>query len=73
MLRTSDKNRGAATPGTHRGSTRSDDATASPATLAEMGISKDESSRYQQLAAMPDEHFETAVLGSSPLLGTTLE
>jgi hypothetical protein len=30
-------------------------------TLNEMGLTKDESSRYQQLAAMPDEHFETAV------------
>lgn len=30
-------------------------------TLADMGLTKDESSRYQQLAAMPAEHFETAV------------
>jgi hypothetical protein len=30
-------------------------------TLADMGLTRDESSRYQQLAAMPDEHFETAV------------
>jgi sRNA-binding carbon storage regulator CsrA len=30
-------------------------------TLAEMGLTRDESSRYQQLAAMPAEHFETAV------------
>ena len=37
--------------------TRSDDAT----TLQDMGLTKNESSRYQQLAAMPDEHFETAV------------
>lgn len=26
-----------------------------------MGLTKDESSRYQQLAAMPAEHFKTAV------------
>lgn len=30
-------------------------------TLAEIGISKDLSSRSQQLAAMPAEHFETAI------------
>ena len=39
----------------HRGS--SHDTT----TLSEIGITRDQSSRYQQLAAMPDEHFETAV------------
>ena len=33
----------------------------SPPTLAEMGLTQNESSRYQQLAAMPVEHFETAV------------
>jgi hypothetical protein len=32
---------------------RSNDATGSPPTLREMGLTKDESSRYQQLAAMP--------------------
>lgn len=31
------------------------------AAMADMGLTKDESSRYQQLAAMPAEHFETAV------------
>ena len=30
-------------------------------TLSDIGITRDQSSRYQQLAAMPDEHFETAV------------
>jgi hypothetical protein len=40
---------------------RSNDATGSVPTLAQMGLTKDESSRYQQLAAMPAEHFETAV------------
>lgn len=34
---------------------------ARPPTLADMGLTRDESSRYQQLAAMPAEHFETAV------------
>jgi hypothetical protein len=32
-----------------------------PPTLAQMGLTHNESSRYQQLAAMPAEHFETAV------------
>ena len=32
-----------------------------PPTLAEMGITKDQSSRYQSLASMSDEHFEAAV------------
>lgn len=35
--------------------------TDSPPTLADMGLTRDESSRYQQLAAMPAEYFETAV------------
>lgn len=29
--------------------------------IQQLGISKDQSSRWQALAAMPDEHFETAV------------
>lgn len=47
--------------GGHAMKARSNDATEVPPTLAEMGLSKSESSRYQQLAAMPAEHFETAV------------
>lgn len=31
------------------------------ATLRDLGITRDQSSRYQKLAAMPAEHFETAV------------
>lgn len=30
-------------------------------TLTDIGITRDQSSRWQALAAMPDEHFETAV------------
>jgi hypothetical protein len=44
----------------HGGDRKSDSRSDAP-TLNEMGITKDQSSRYQQLAAMPDEHFETAV------------
>lgn len=38
-------------------------------TLAQMGLTKDESSRYQQLAAMPAEHFETAVATAKATAG----
>jgi hypothetical protein len=34
-----------------------------------MGLSKSESSRYQQLAAMPAEHFETAVATAKATAG----
>ena len=34
---------------------------AKPATLSEIGITANESSRYQKLANMPEEHFETAI------------
>jgi hypothetical protein len=30
-------------------------------TLTDLNITRDQSSRWQKLAAMPDEHFETAV------------
>lgn len=40
-----------------------------PPTLAEIGITKSESSRYQQLAAMPAEHFETAVATAKATAG----
>jgi len=32
-----------------------------PPSLRDLGITRNQSSRYQKLAAMPDEHFETAV------------
>lgn len=34
-----------------------------------MGLTRDESSRYQQLAAMPAEHFETAVATAKATAG----
>lgn len=40
---------------------QSNDATVSEPTLKAIGLTKDQSSRYQQLAAMPEKHFETAV------------
>ena len=44
------------------------DRNAAP-TLADMGLTKSESSRYQQLAAMPSEHFETAVATAETTAG----
>lgn len=38
-------------------------------TLSEIGLTKSESSRYQQLAAMPSEHFETAVATAKATAG----
>lgn len=38
----------------------SDDATSRP-TLSDLGLTRDQSSRYQQIAAMPARHFETAI------------
>ena len=40
---------------------RSNPSTAVPPTLADTGLTRDQSSRYQQLAAKPEEHLETAV------------
>ena len=38
-------------------------------TLAEIGITKDQSANYQRLAAMPDDHFETAVATAKATAG----
>jgi hypothetical protein len=40
---------------------RSENSTAHPKTLAELGISKQESSDWQKLAAVPQDEFETAL------------
>jgi hypothetical protein len=55
--------KGAAVPGTARGTTRSPEGTASAPTLAEIGITKKQSARYQQVAAIPEEVFEAAIEG----------
>jgi hypothetical protein len=54
LLSQMEKAKGAAEPGTDRGSTRSPDATASK-TLADLGISKGQSSRWQRLAQQPQD------------------
>lgn len=65
LLAKTEKKRGAAGIGTS--AVQRDDRT--PPTLDEMGLTKNESSRYQQLAAMPAEHFETAVATAKATAG----
>lgn len=43
--------------------------TSVPSRLSDIGITKDESSRYQSLASMSDEHFETAVATAKDTAG----
>lgn len=40
-----------------------------PATLAEIGLTQNDSSRYQSLASMSEEHFETAVATAKDTAG----
>jgi hypothetical protein len=64
LLREREKAKGARQPGTNRGRTRSNETTASDATttpvktLAQVGISKDQSSTWQKLANVPEQRFE---------------
>ena len=48
---------------------RSNDTTNSPATLADMGITKDQSSNWQALASMTEEHFEATVEAAKDTAG----
>lgn len=48
---------------------RSSDTTNSPATLADMGITKDQSSNWQALASMSDAHFEATVEAAKDTAG----
>jgi hypothetical protein len=61
LLKEMDKAQGAREPGTDRGTTRSTDATASGRKLADLGISKDQSSRWQRLADIPEPTFEGSI------------
>jgi hypothetical protein len=58
LLKKLEKAKGAREPGTERG-TRSSPSTAS--TLKQLGISKDQASKWQQLADVPDAEFEAAL------------
>jgi hypothetical protein len=40
-----------------------------PPTLSDIGISRDQSSRWQSLAGMSEEHFETAVATAKDTAG----
>jgi len=53
--------KGAREPATNRGMTRSDDVTASPRTLEEMEISRNQSSDWQAIATIPEESFEATI------------
>lgn len=71
LLRATEKNAGARGTGSNqhrKAEVPSHDASAPP-TLEEMGLTHNESSRYQQLAAMPAEHFETAVATAKATAG----
>jgi hypothetical protein len=59
LLAQMNKAKGAREPGTNRGLTRSCETTAS--TLADLGVSRDQSSRWQKLAEVPDQDFEKAL------------
>lgn len=65
LLRSMDKNTGVRLSGSiaghERGSASRMSHDETTETLAEIGISRNQSSRWQALAAMPEEHFETAV------------
>jgi hypothetical protein len=70
LLTTMEKNKG----GDARKYTRSHDETGvvdekGPPTLADLGIHRNESHRWQQLASMSDEHFETAVATAKDTAG----
>ncbi len=57
MLKKMEKNKGAAT--------RSGDTTASPSTLSDLGISKDQSADWQKMGEVSDDEFEAALSGSN--------
>lgn len=40
-----------------------------PMTLQDMGVTNTQSARWQQLASMPEEHFETAVATANDTAG----
>lgn len=55
--------------GGHAAKARSHDVTEVPKTLADIGITKNESSRWQKLAAVSDEQFEHAVAAAKEVAG----
>lgn len=67
LLAQAEKNTGARGTGSNQHQVKSNDSTAPK--LADMGITRDQSSRYQSLASMSDEHFETAVATAKDTAG----
>lgn len=67
MLHAAAKTGERATKQKHKGSMS--DAATCPPSLADLGITRDQSSRYQQLAAMPEKHFEAAVATAKATVG----
>jgi hypothetical protein len=62
LLRDGEKNKGARGTGSNQyQEVRSTDTTTPPLTLKQLGISKDQSSQWQKLGAMPDDDFELAI------------
>jgi hypothetical protein len=75
LYRESDKGKGAqGNPGGRGAATivRSDDTTAQPKTLADYGVSKQQSSDWQKLAAISDGRFEAALAGPEKPTTTAL-
>ena len=58
LLKATEKAKGAAEPGTNRGATRSSETTASNKTLSDIGVTKDQSSKWQKLADVLTKAFE---------------
>lgn len=69
LAQMTEKAKGAAEPGTRRGTTRAPREDAPP-TLAEIGVTKKESARFQAIAAVPRDEFEGA-LRTEPTISET--
>jgi hypothetical protein len=67
LLREREMAKGAAEPGTNRGATHSRRTRASPLkTLAVLGISHDQPSKWQKLADIPEDDFEATLTAPGP-------
>lgn len=73
LLKDMEKSRGALLNGSSSGSARGESYRQSPQDdgrkLSDMGISPNQSSRWQSLASMTDDHFETAVATAKETAG----
>ena len=74
LLKGMDKAQGAREPGTDRGATRCPEVTASAQrTLADVGVTKKQSSQWQKLADVDSETFEQAVKQDRPTTSGIIE